>query len=373
MTAGQLKVYLVPLLALTLGGCALSRMRVEEFGEALGGNAGLAGATFGAGGVRQTEAGTPGRIGSGGEQLLIGGTSSAGRGSLGGAAGTANQGGAGTSSTDPCTTPLGIAIIGGPGRWGKGSDTEFPDWLRSSSAGSAKVDNYPARATITAEFLSPYSVVVLAALADDSNQGPFWSFDATERTALKDWVETTGGGLIALSGYSKNAAEIVPTNQLLAFTGISYLSDVTQGNPTADSTLASCAEASPIADWYATNPTTEGLRRGVNWIGIDSGRSIQDPQNDSSLALALGNGAASALVWRLCGRGRVLAFTDEWITYVSLWNGSANANTTNPQCAGHLPQDLYQTPQFWYNMIRWVAPTAACFKIVDAHQAVTLW
>lgn len=54
-------------------------------------------------------------------------------------------------------------------------------------------------------------------------------------------------------------------------------------------------------------------------------------------------------------------------------HGEGNANSTNAACHGSLPQDVYQTAQFWYNMIKWVQPSATCFKIVDVEQRGILW
>jgi hypothetical protein len=42
-------------------------------------------------------------------------------------------------------------------------------------------------------------------------------------------------------------------------------------------------------------------------------------------------------------------------------------------CQAYLPQDKFQTAQFWYNMIRWTHPNAACFEIVDSQQSVNTW
>ena len=70
----------------------------------------------------------------------------------------------------------------------------------------------------------------------------------------------------------------------------------------------------------------------------------------------------------------MLAFGDEWITYTSQWSGDGNPNANNPQCVGLLPQDKYQIPQFWYNMIRWSQPDPNCFTIVSTPgTTITIW
>jgi hypothetical protein len=80
-----------------------------------------------------------------------------------------------------------------------------------------------------------------------------------------------------------------------------------------------------------------------------------------------------ALVGKLIGNGRVLAFGDEWITYTSQWTGEGNPSTTDPSCKGFLPQDKYQIAQFWYDMIRWSQPGARCFRVVNQAKPVVIW
>jgi hypothetical protein len=82
-------------------------------------------------------------------------------------------------------------------------------------------------------------------------------------------------------------------------------------------------------------------------------------------------GGSNALVGKIVGKGRVLAYGDEWITYTSQWTG-AGINSAQ-SCQGNMPQDKYQTAQFWYNMIRWSQPSADCFMIVDEQQPIVIW
>ena len=166
----------------------------------------------------------------------------------------------GCDGGDGCTCPpLNVAVLGKPGKWGANPngdpDTALQDWLNSSSAGTARVDNFTNRVTLTSDFLATYNVIILASLSDDSNLGPFWTFDPSEVAAFQD----------------------------------------------------------------------------------------------------------------------VLVYGDEWITYTTQWNGVGNPETNDPACAGFLPQDVYQTAQFWYNMIKWSQPSAACFEIVDEQQPVVIW
>ena len=138
--------------------------------------------------------------------------------------------------------------------------------------------------------------------------------------------------------------------------------------------LCWCGGSEPITDWIRTDPVIANLSLDVTMVGMQNGRSINAPA-DAHVAATTTNGSTvyNLLVGKVVGQGRVLVYTDEWITYTSQWNGVGNQNTTNPSCQGFLPQDKFQTAQFWYNMIRWTQPNASCFKIVDSKQSVNVW
>jgi uncharacterized membrane protein len=275
-----------------------------------------------------------------------------------------------------------MAVIGKAGKWGANpdgdSDTAFQDWLNSSSTGTAQVDNISEKPTLTKEFLAKYNVIVLAGLGDDSNLGPFWKFDSAEQAEIWEWVEA-GGGLLSLSGYAANQEEVLPKNQLLAFTNISYNQDgVTPKclvKPENGGEACWCGGSSSLSDFNRDDPFVANLSNSVTWVGLQSGRSINAPPDAVVAATVTNSGQppANVLVGKAVGQGRVLVYADEWITYTSQWSGEGNPNTTNTACTGLLPQDVYQTAQFWYNMIKWVQPKATCFKIIDITQPVIPW
>jgi len=282
----------------------------------------------------------------------------------------------GCDGGDGCTCPpLNVAVLGKPGKWGANPngdpDTALQDWLNSSSAGTARVDNFTNRVTLTSDFLATYDVIILASLSDDSNVGPFWTFDPSEVAAFQDWVTNKGGGVITLTGYSGNGQEINAPNQLIAFSGISYNNDGI-GAPYSWP-VSGCAGSNPISDWVKTDPVIANLSNNVTWIGLANGRSINAPADGHVAATVPGPPIANVLVGKLAGNGRVLVYADEWITYTTQWNGVGNPETNDPACAGFLPQDVYQTAQFWYNMIKWSQPSGSCFKIVDEQQPVVIW
>jgi hypothetical protein len=264
-----------------------------------------------------------------------------------------------------CTCPpFKLAVIGKPGKWGANPngdpDTALQDWLNSSSAGTAQVDNFTARTTLTPEFLARYNVIILASLSEDSNIGPWWTFSADEIDAFSAWVQN-GGGVISLTGYSGDPSETAPVNQLIGFSGITYGTDGVWGT-CADPQTCNCTHSNTLSEWNRTDPVVAQLATGMTFVGYELGRSITVP-SDSHVAATVG-GTSSALVGKLVGMGRVLAYGDEWVTYTSQWTGAGNPSASDPQCSGYLPQDKYQMSQFWYNVIRWSQPAASCFMVI---------
>jgi len=266
---------------------------------------------------------------------------------------------------DACTCPpFKLAVIGKPGKWGANPngdpDTALQDWLNSSSAGTAQVDNFTTRTTLTPEFLAQYSVIILASLSEDSNVGPWWTFSADEIAAFDAWVQN-GGGVISLIGYSGDPGEISPVNQLIAFSGITYSADGVWGT-CADQQTCNCTHSNTLSEWNRTDPVVAPLATGMTFVGYELGRSIMAP-SDGHVAATVG-GTSNALVGKLVGKGRVLAYGDEWVTYTSQWTGAGNPSASDPSCSGYLPQDKYQMAQFWYNVIRWAQPAASCFMVI---------
>jgi hypothetical protein len=276
-----------------------------------------------------------------------------------------------------CVCPsLSVAVVGKPGVWGDSSDTAFQNWLNSSSAGTAKVDNYLEKPAFTPDFLTQYKVIVLASLGDHSANGPWWTFSASETTAFQGWIEN-GGGVISLSGYSSDSNEINAKNALLAFSGIAYqqqnISPACIIEDAQHNKLCyRCGNPYQIAEWNRSDPVVANLGRGVTMIGLDGGHPIDAPA-DAHVAATTTNGSDinNWLVGKVVGKGRALVFADEWIAYTDQWAGQSTQN--DPSCQGYLPQDLYQTAQFWFNMIRWTQPSANCFTIVDDSRPVAIW
>jgi hypothetical protein len=265
--------------------------------------------------------------------------------------------------------PLNVAVLGKPGKWGAvpngDPDTALQDWLNGSSAGTARVDNFTNRVTLTPDFLATYNVIILASLADDSSMGPWWTYSDAETAAFRAWVQN-GGGVIALTGYA-SADEMAPDNQLIGFSGITYNNDGVWGDCT-DWGICNCTGSNTLATWNRTDSVIANLSTGVTLVGYTNGHSI-NASADAHVAATMSG--KNALVGALVGQGRVLAFGDEWITYTSQWTGAGVPNAAN--CQDNLPQAKYQIAQFWYNMIHWSQPAANCFTIVNTAKPIDIW
>ena len=286
----------------------------------------------------------------------------------------------GCDGGDGCVCPtLKVALLGTPGVWGDGSQTAFQDWLKSSSAGTAKVDDYLAKPTFTADFLAGYNLIILAGLGDNSNSGPWWTFSASEVAAFQDWIENKGGGVISLSGYSNDANEGAAKNDLLAFSGISYGQDCI--SPACSIVDAQnnkmcyrCGNPYQLTEWNRSDPVIENLSFGVTMIGIDGGRPIHAPADAHVAATTTSASSVSNwLVGKITGNGRELVYADEWITYTDQWTGQSGQYLSDTSCQKFLPQDLYKTAQFWYNMIHWAQPASNCFTIINSTTPIKVW
>jgi hypothetical protein len=174
-----------------------------------------------------------------------------------------------------------------------------------------------------------------------------------------------GGGLIALTGYGRDAAEVTPTNQLLGFTAVSYETDDIFGTCPSSLNCYCWGLTIPITTWNAAHP----IAANISQIGAYHGRTITSTGTD----LVGSEGGIAFAVTKQVGSGKVLVIADEWITYTSQWLGQPQAAPNpNDPCYDTTNQSwmtadkVFQVPQFWYNAIKWVAPVTECgFTLED--------
>jgi len=282
----------------------------------------------------------------------------------------------GCDANNNCAKCITLVSLGAPASksYGTGNDstTEFESWLTNTS--NAAVTFVNAKVALTADFLNQYDVVLLQDLR------AWGTFTPDEIATFQAWIEG-GGGVIALSGYfSDGSAEIVPTNQLLAGTGLSLMPTEVPGQTcdVSSSTLCPNSKASASAKcycWANSLPITQftpgtPFAANVAAVGSFRGRQVNPGDPANVVANYLGSPVAA---YKPVGTGKVFVFGDEWITYTSQWlsGGQPTTDPYNPcwdevaatSClAGH----VFQVKQFWYNSIVNVSPPSQCnFKIVD--------
>jgi hypothetical protein len=261
-----------------------------------------------------------------------------------------------------------IGMFGRPPSYGAmqgGTDNTdaLQSWLDAHVKAGTTVDVVTMDTPITADLLGKYDVIILQAL-EQREGGPYWSFSADELAAFEAWVRA-GGGVIALTGYGGQSAEVNPTNQLIAFSGMSFNMDDVFG--TCPDNCCYCAGSSiPVHGWHAEHP----IAANITAVGAFHGRSID--AGDAALVASEGSmvyGATKAL-----DAGRVFLFFDEWVTYSSQWTQAAGAGGFTPDascsdpnnvCNGRTPAADYQVPQFWYNALKWASGNAACFDFTS--------
>jgi len=295
--------------------------------------------------------------GSGGSSAASGGTGGSIQPGSGGSINPGTGGSAG-SVIGPDGGPPGTCVrIGVFGRLptygavpGMDNTAALTQWLNTKS--SAVVTTYTTDTALTTDFLAQYDVLILQAL-EDREGGPYWTFDAAEVANLETWVRG-GGGIITLTGYGAATAEVGPTNQLLAFTGLSYATDDILGTcPDNDCCCASNSVA--LTGWNDLHPVAFSITR----VGAFHGRSVLGGGD------VVAQGATVYGATKQMDAGRVFVFADEWVTYTSQWDGTGSMTcATDPAhnyCSGRLAPEYYQVPQFWYNSIKWASGDRTCF------------
>lgn len=259
------------------------------------------------------------------------------------------------------------------------STTAFDSWLKEKSNANVTMV-YEKPSTIDIDYLNGFDVILLQDLRK-------WSFSSAELQALEQWVNE-GGGLIALNGYMNNDdAEVTATNDAIAFTGMSYDGGATGGSvpqgtcpaasrdlcPQATSECCYCWNNTvPITDWDTSHPVANP-ESGFKALGAYMGRSIDKGDGDSVATFEGKTVAASKVI----GDGKAFLWCDEWLTYTSQWSGGRVNDTLKDDQLQYEPcyttegghwltaDQVFQTKQFWYNLINFVAPPSECTFTID--------
>ncbi len=296
-------------------------------------------------------------------------------------------------------TCLRLGLLGTLDSSATAKDTKpFIDWLNGNSGGTAKVTMINAKPpVIDAAFLGQYDILVVANVNG-------WTFTADEKAAVEKWVRVLAGGIVTLTGFTSVATEAAATSQLVDFAGMGYT-----GASMTDWTAPAAGSSTPIhykagsADlrnclnlWSAmedreASQTTaikftaqtgplEKLTDSLDYVGAYIGWPVKTPAGSTAIATDPMTGKNMAVALEVDGKGRILSFGDEWVIFTNQWQPVGTPTNMNMDAgnmcwqpaAGTDPgffqsvRSLYQTKQFWYNIINWVAPPSECnFTIMD--------
>jgi hypothetical protein len=187
----------------------------------------------------------------------------------------------------------------------------FEAWLVARS-GQIPIQHLDATDKLTSAWLAPLQVLIVGGLKGRAAQGKGQAFAADEIAAFDDWVQTHGGGVITLSGYTSNIDDAYPVSELLQHTGLSYdLMSVTGAGVVSEG-------APPVWLQDITAPD-HPIVAGVAEIGVYYGYPVEG--DGTGILSGAGHVLGMAKQW---GTGRVFAFADEWITQDATWQGLAN-------------------------------------------------
>lgn len=291
-------------------------------------------------------------------------------------------------------TCLRLAMLGTLDSAANNKDTQpFMNWLNDNSNGTATVTKIASKPTLDEAFLANYDILLVANVNA-------WTFSAAEKAAVEKWVREVGGGIVSLTGFMSNDAEPAATSQLIEFSGIRYQTPKAAENGqqkpvyyqdgTVD--LKNCLAWTGSSEAIITTPikfqslggTMTKLTYEVDYVGAYIGWAVNAPSGATVVAKDPVSGSNIAVAYEVDGKGRIFAFGDEWVVFANQWEPSGNPNNRqqdqyNPcwhAATGttdgffHSVKTLYQTKQFWYDAINWVAPPNECNFIVNDPEVI---
>ncbi|MGC4088762.1 MAG: hypothetical protein QM756_12855 [Polyangiaceae bacterium] len=288
-------------------------------------------------------------------------------------------------------TCLRLALLGTLDSAAADKDTQpFISWLNGNSDGTATVTMVSTKPTLNAEFLANYDILLVANVNG-------WSFSADEKAAVQKWVREVGGGIITLTGFISVDPEPAMSSQLIEFAGFKYQAPLTapaSGESVPVYYKGGTVDVKKCLHWtgtttsHITSPikftpqmgTLSKLTLNLDYVGAFIGWSVSGPSGATILAKDPVTQQNMAVAYEVDGKGRIFAFGDEWVIFANQWVPKGNPDNQqmdmyNP--CWHMPdangpgffysvQNIYQTKQFWFNAINWVAPPNECgFTVKD--------
>ena len=217
-----------------------------------------------------------------------------------------------------------IATLGKIGPWSNGGNV-FASWLNARSpVGAVPLDDQ----VLTPSLLRPFQVIVslhvgTMGIDTGSKRVPgHHAFSDAEVEAFQAWVKDGGGAMSTIGYTAEEPKEVVNVNRLLSPLGTAY--------------STTKLELHGFVSTWMPHPITMGIT-SINTVnGVE-------PANLGS-SLAVGPSEALALTVNEVGKGRVVVWGDEWITYDSEWADVENQ----------------QVELFWVNILKWLSPPDRC-------------
>lgn len=245
-------------------------------------------------------------------------------------------------SGSPCVRLLSLGSVGQEGAVpGEEGMDAIASWLQEHSDTYAQ--HHALKPELTQQLLRDFDVVLLQDLYG-------FNWETAELDAFEAWVRA-GGGVISLSGFSEDAEGVLPRNELLSFSGLSYSTVV--DTALSLSQCGYCLGTTYVqAGFVAGHPIADS----VDAVGAFMGRSIfgEGELVAAEEGLQLG-------VTKEVDAGRVFAFHDDWVAHVVAWDQPAPlVCEENQACAEVSIGSTYQIAQFWINSLRWAASDPSC-------------
>lgn len=241
------------------------------------------------------------------------------------------------TNSDGLCDCLRIGVFGYPG-------SRAMDQLQGLMHSRAVPTGILAGKVMTAELLSMFDIVLVQDVQDGQATGTVGTegngigigrvFSDAEIKALLAWV-SAGGGLMSLSGYTANPAEVTNVNRLLSPFGMSYAPQIVLNAGGATASV-------PVTHWESTHP----LARSVTRVGVATANPVSGGALVAWEPTPGSFDVGRAVEW---GRGHVFVWADEWITYDSDW-GTAE----------------YQNKRLWLNSFKWLSVNGYCQVPVPA-------